>query len=75
MTARDVFTTYYGKRYRAVFVSSSRRKANVVAHSMNLRLREDMDVKEKLVILLEHDGNRHIVFVKCPYDKIVKQVK
>lgn len=75
MATRDVFTTHYGKRYRAVFVSSSRKKANVVAHSLLLRLREDMDVKEKVIVLLEHDNGKHTVFVKQPYDKFVKPVK
>ena len=73
MSPRPVFTTYYGKRYRAVYTSSSRKKANVIAHSLMIRLKDDMEVKEKVTVLLIHEStDKHVVFVKEPYDKMIK---
>jgi hypothetical protein len=66
-----IFTTYYGKRYRSVFSSTSRRKANIIAHSLVFLLKDEMDVKEKQTVLLEHWDKKHVVFVKCPFDKLV----
>jgi len=70
----DTFTTYYGKRYRQVLTSSSRRKANILAHSILLILKGQMDVKEKVLVMVDHGEKVHRVFVKCPWDKMVKKV-
>lgn len=67
-------TTYYGKKYRRVFITRSRKKANIIAHSILLILKDNMDVKEKVLVMVEHDGNKHRVFVKCPFDKFVKKI-
>jgi len=75
MTTRGIFTTFYGKKYRAVYSSRSRARANIMAHATGLILKEEMDIKEKLVILLEHRGTRHYVFVKQPFDKMIKNMR
>ena len=71
----DIFTLYYGKRYRAVLVTTSRKKANITAHALFLLLKEELDIKTKQTVFIEHRGKTHFVFVKCPYDERVKKIK
>ena len=69
----DVFTIYYRKKYRAVFITTVKKRASIMAHSIALTLKEQLDVKEKTTVFIDHRGNKHLVFVKCPYDKRFKK--
>lgn len=68
-------TTYYGKRYRQVYSTTSRKKANVVAHGLLLTLKEEMGAKEKILVMVNHGEKMHRIFVKCPWDKVVKKIR
>jgi hypothetical protein len=68
---KPIFTTYYGKRYRAV-VHTTPDKVRGLAHAIGRLLTDDMDVKEKHFMLIEHHGKKSLIFVKEPFDSIIK---
>ena len=74
---------YYGKEYGLVFSSTSRKRTNTIAHMLNIYFKFDYGPKEGTVkgnvVLLNHDQREnkcvvHQIFVKKPYDKVVKTV-
>lgn len=72
-------TNYYGKKYRLIMTSESRRKINVLAHSLMLYFLEDYEKPTKNVVLVIHEEYQkgkisHKLFVKIPYDKVIRKL-
>ena len=75
---------YYGKKYGLVFSSTSRRKTNVFASVINNYFRFEYGKKEGsapgTILFINHDVQdngtiMHHIFVKKPYDRLIKKVK
>jgi|WetSurMetagenome_2_1015567.scaffolds.fasta_scaffold511022_2 hypothetical protein len=66
---------YYGKKYHEILSSTSRKKIDVLAHSLHWILRDQMDAPKINLIFIQHEGDKHILFVKNPFHKIVKKME
>ena len=74
-------TMYYGKKYTLVFKSKSRSETNIYASVLN-KIFDEYDYghdkklinKTKNLILIEHNDGMHLIYIKQPYDKIVKKI-
>jgi hypothetical protein len=79
-------TTYYGKEYKLVYSSRSRKEANIYASVLNSvfgdynygKLRKTLQNMRNLVLIdhVETGGKTtHKVYVKRPYDELVRTIK
>lgn len=78
-------TMYYGKKYGLVYKTTSKKEADIYAHVLNTTF-GDYNVgktrgtlqRMKNIVLVDHiekDGEKlHLVYVKQPYDKLVKKI-
>lgn len=79
-------TMYYGKKYGLVYKTTSRKEANIYANVLNTTFGDynagktrDKLQKIKHLILVDHieiDGGKeiHLIYVKQPYDKLIKKI-
>ena len=74
-------TTYYGKKYGLVYYTKSKSEINIYSRILD-RIFDEYDYAHpeklikntKLLILVEHNDYGHFIYVKKPFDKIIKMI-